>query len=82
MTSDIGHQTYDRECCSLTTKLTNPCVLRNRNQDAMEDICMNARRGPMNKEQALELGSESKAEEDGGGLRVVLVTKKQGIRKT
>ena len=34
----------------------------------------------MNKEQALELGSESKAEEDGGGL--VLVTKKQGIRKT
>ena len=66
----------------VTTKLTNPCVLRNRNQDAMEDICMNARRGPMNKEQALELGSESKAEEDGEGLRVVLVTKKQGIRKT
>ena len=29
----------------------------------------------MNKEQALELGSESKAEKDGGGL--VLVTKKE-----
>lgn len=48
----------------------DPCFQRNIDEDAMEERFMNARKQPMNKEQALDLGGGSNPGEDGGGLLV------------